>query len=191
MLAPLLVIALAAAPTADPPDTSYVPDPNYCTVVPCDQMLGILTTPFHGTGPEVTRFVVTVLIDPVTPVPNAFVEIIMMQPGSHFCCPNVQLSGITNAEGQVTFNLSMGGCALATQAVRILANGVVIRIYPRLLSPDYDGLGDGEVSLTDFAFFGAAYIAGAPGCTDYYNDGATGIDDFSGFGACWGRSCAR
>lgn len=187
----LLVIALAAASVAAPPDTVIVPDPEFCSVEPCDQMMGILTTPHTGTGPVATRFVVTVREWLQYPMPNAFVEVIVEWPPNHHFCPGAQLTGITNAHGEVAFNLAMGGCSLAVHAVRIRANGVPIRVYPRLLSPDFDGQGDGVVALSDFTFFGNAYIAGAPGCTDYYNDGTTGIDDFSGFAACWGRNCTQ
>ncbi len=185
-LVPLtLVVAVFPALASD------IPDPEHCTVVPCDAMMGILTSPHSGTGPEVTRFVVTVMVDPTTPVPNAYVEIVVGQPFGHYVCPGAQGAGITNEQGQVAFNLAMGGCRLGHDVVRILANGVVIRIYDRLLSPDFDGEADGAVTLADFAFFGHAHMTGAAGCTDYYNDGTTGIDDFTGFAACWGRSCEQ
>jgi hypothetical protein len=191
MTALLLATVLATAPVAVPPDRSDIPNPDYCSVVPCDQMFGILTAPHTGNGPEATRFVVTVMYDAETPIPNAFVEIIVEQPGDHHFCPGARLTGITDAQGQVTFNLAMGGCTLADHAVWIRANNVDIRIYQRLLSPDYDGQADGMVVLSDFTVFGAAFVAGTGGCTDYYHDGTTGIDDFTGFAACWARSCSR
>jgi len=188
---PWFLILAAAALAVPAAGASDLPDPEYCTVEPCDQMMGILTTPHTGTGPEATRFVVTVKSDPVTPVPNAYVEIIVGQPMSHLVCPGAQGAGYTNEHGQVTFNLAMGGCTLGQDVVRIYAIGVAIRIYGRLLSPDYDGQADGAVTLSDFTIFANAYLTGAAGCTDYYNDGTTGIDDLAGFGACWGLTCWR
>lgn len=191
MTARLLSIPLAIVLTVIPATASDLPDPDYCSVVPCDAMMGILTTPHSGTGPEATRFVVTVMLDPVTPVPNAYVEIVVGQLLNHYICPGAQGAGYTDEHGQVTFNLAMGGCTLGHDVVRILANGVAIRSYDRLLSPDFDGEADGAVTLSDFTVFGTAFVTGAPGCTDYYNDGTTGIDDFTGFAACWGRSCTQ
>lgn len=191
MTARLSVIALALASAAAPVFASEVPDPDYCSVVPCDAMMGVLTTPHSGSGPEATQFVVTVMFDPVTPIPNAFVELIVRQPAHHHFCPGAVLTGTTNAQGQVTLNPALGGCTLAHDMIRIRANNVDIRMYDRLLSPDFDGEADGRVHISDFAFFGSRFVAGAPGCTDYYNDGRTGIDDFSAFADCWSRSCTQ
>lgn len=189
MASPLLALALTVAPIAAAPDTSVVPDPDYCSVVPCDEIAGILTTPHSGAGPAAARFVVTVQPAQGVPLPNAFVEIIPADPTAHVLCPQARLTGLTDANGRVEFDLAMGGCTLRPNAVRIRANGVIIRSYPRLVSPDYDGEADGAVVLSDFTVFGTALVTGAGGCTDYYNDGTTGVDDFTGFAACWGRSC--
>jgi hypothetical protein len=191
MTARLLLIPLTIVFSAFPSPASELPDPEFCTVTPCDAMMGVLTTPHSGTGPAATQFVVTVMRDAVTPIPNAFVEIIVRQPANHHLCPGARLTGTTDAQGQVTFNLAMGGCTIDQQALLIRANTADIRLYFRLLSPDYDGQGNGAVTLSDFTVFGAAYVAGAPGCTDYYNDGATGIDDFTSFGACWSLACSQ
>lgn len=185
----VLAVSAAVAPSG-PPDTSIVPDPDLCTVVPCDDMEGILTAPFAGSpGPQVTEFTVTVLTWPGIPVPNAFVEVIMHYPTNHVVCSGAMLYGITDSQGQVTMNLAMGGCSLVHDAVRIRVNGVDIRVYDRLLSPDFDGEADGTVGLTDFCYFGSKFVAGAPGCTDYFNDQVTGLEDFAAFGECWAGSC--
>jgi hypothetical protein len=163
-----------------------------CEVIPCDQFDGILTAPYAGPqGPHVTEFTVIVRTYPGVPVPNAFVEIIPGQPMNHLVCSGGTLTGITDAQGQVTMNLAMGGCTLGQNAVRVRVNGVDIRAYPRLLSPDYDNGPDGTVGLSDFTCFAAAFVAGAPGCTDYFNDETTGLDDFTAFAECWGGTCPR
>ena len=73
--------------------------------------------------------------------------------------------------------------------MKIRANNVDIRTWMYVKSPDWDGSASGGVNLPDFTFFGAALVAGAPGCTDYYNDGGTGLPDFTSFGDAWGKSC--
>ena len=169
-----------------------VPDPDNCSVMPCDLFMGVLMCPY-GVGsapPQVTAFTVEIINGAGMPVPNAYVEIIALVPGNHQFCANAGLTGITDENGQVEMNVSGGGCTLGMDAVVISANGVFIRVYDRLISPDYSGEPDLEVSLPDFTFFGSAMIQGHAGCTDYFDDGTTGLDDFSAFGECWGRSCS-
>lgn len=185
----VLLFLLSLVGVAD----ANVPDPDNCSVMPCDLFMGILTCPYSATAapPEVTHFVVTVLNMSGQPIVGAYVEILVYFPANHLSCPNAQPAGITDENGQVEFNLAMGGCTVdQTQTVGIVANGVPIRIYERLLSPDYSGEGDLMVGLLDFTYFGSAMVHSAAGCTDYFNDGATGLDDFSAFGECWGHSCS-
>lgn len=166
-----------------------VPDPELCAVTPCDTFDGVVTCPYDGVAPSATDFTVNVRNADNDPIPNAFVEIIFGTPGNHYLCPAVVLSGTTDTDGNVDFNVAAGGCTEGGAAIKIRANNVDIRTWMYVKSPDYDGSANGAVELTDFTFFGAALVASAPGCTDYYNDGATGLPDFTTFGECWGKSC--
>lgn len=169
---------------------SSIPDPEYCEVIPCDATSSMLMAPFGGgEEPAVTVFIVVVREGPELPVPNAYVEILFGHPGELLICDSDRLVGITDAQGRVRFNIPGGGCSISPNAVRICANHADIRVYDQVTSPDYDGAPDGAVALTDFTTFSAALVSGTGGCTDYFNDGTTGLDDFSAFGACWGKSC--
>ncbi len=170
--------------------SATVPDPENCSVEPPDTIGGILTCPFDANPPTPIVFTVNVRNSDTDPIPNAFVEIIPGDPGAHFICSNAVLTGTTDANGDVEFALSVGGCVLGANAIKVRANNVDIRVYESVKSMDFDGTaGNGEVALTDFTYFGNQYVAGAPGCSDYDNTGATGLTDFTVFGQCWGSSC--
>ena len=170
--------------------SATVPDPNNCSVLPPDTFDGVITSPYTGTPPTAIEFNVNVRNANNDPIPNAFVELILGVPGNHCLCPAAVLTGTTDANGDVGFAIAAGGCTIGANAIKVRANNVDIRAYANLKSPDWDGtMADCTVGLTDFTFFGGAYVIGAPGCSDYYNDGATDLGDFTTFGACWARTC--
>jgi hypothetical protein len=183
----LLTLACAAG-------ASDVPDLNQCSVEPWDTYLGALTCPFN-TGanlPSATAFVVTVRDSEGVPWPNALVEILIHEAAGHVLCPGADLDGSTNASGQVTMNLPMGGCTLGGPAhIDIIANTVVIRHYDRIVSPDVAGGADGRVGLADFVYFGTGFGNNSQPCTDYNNDGTTSLADFTIFADCFNRACER
>ncbi|MCK4304783.1 MAG: hypothetical protein KAY24_11150 [Candidatus Eisenbacteria sp.] len=165
-----------------------VPDPDNCTVVPCDEIGGLIIYPDPIEG-GYASFTVIVRNESNDPIPFAFAEIIFGVPANLYLnCPDLVLTGTTGATGSVTFNISAGGCSVGPYAVKIRANGVDIRTYENIKSPDYAGMGDGNVDLDDFIPFGAA-MGFTGGCTDYFNDGMTGLEEFIVFGEAWGRTC--
>ncbi len=167
-----------------------IPEPWNCSVAPCDEFFGIIIYPdpvASGAG----EFICSIRNNNNDPIPNAFVEVVFQVPGNHIICPGAVLTGTTDANGFVTFNISAGGCTTGIDAVRIIANGMTIRTYQDLKSPDYDGLPSGTVDLGDYIVFGGDFSAGAPGCHDYFNDGVCELGDFIVFGEAWGRVCAR
>lgn len=167
-----------------------VPDPDFCSVEPCDTIDGVIVSPFSGAAPVAIQFTANIRNSNNDPIPNAFVELIFGTPGNHFFCTSAVLTGTTDANGDVTFGVAAGGCTMGANAIKVRANNVDIRTYTNVKSPDFDGVsGNGQVVLADFTVFGNAYVLGAPGCTDYYNDGATGLTDFTAFGACWAQVC--
>jgi len=171
--------------------SATVPDPSLCSVDPTDTRLVITTTPqYRGAvldPPAGTEFTVNVRNASDQPIPNAFVSVVALVPGNHVECANIVASGNTDGDGNITFNLAMGGCTYGVDAVDIVANTVTIRTYQALVSPDQDA--SGAVSLGDFTAFAAAYSAGAPGCHDYDGSGACGLSDFTLFGQCFNLTC--
>ena len=171
-----------------------VPDPDLCSVLPCDtygvpagSAPGIFMYPDPVPG-GLGEFVCNIRNADNDPIPDAFVQIIIGVPGNHWQCPDIVLTGTTDANGDVTFNISAGGCTIGAGAVTIQANGVDIRDYDNLKSADFSPV-DGATELADFIEFGNQYAVSAPGCTDFFNDGATELTDFVAFGEAWGRAC--
>jgi hypothetical protein len=168
--------------------SATVPDPDECSVSPCDDFIGMILYPDPISG-GAAEFVVNVRNDDSDPFPNAYVEIVFGTPGNHTLCSDAVLTGNTGPDGSVTFAISGGGCTLGADAVRIYANGIVIRIYEAVKSPDYAPGSNGNVELGDFIYFGSQMSAGAVGCADYYNSGETGLGSFIVFGEAWTHVC--
>ncbi len=168
-----------------------VPDPQYSTVTPCDAFLGILTSPYleGAAPPDFIRFTVQGMIEPDEPFPYGWVEIELRHPGSHQLCPHAVLSGQSDENGRIEFAIAAGGCSLEHDDVYVKINEVRIRVYDRVLSPDLNG--DGQVSLVDFILLSDAYVGGTGGCSDFFNDGRTGLNDFIAFAHGWGGRCNR
>jgi len=142
--------------------------------------------------PSAPALVVTVRDSDGNPWPNALVEILIHEAAGHVLCPGADLDGSTNAAGQVTFRIPMGGCTLDGPAhIDITANTVVIRHYERIVSPDVAGGADGRVGLVDFVYFGNGFGNNSLPCTDYNNDGETSLADFTIFAACFNQACER
>ena len=188
IIALLCVAFLAPAGGAHASD---VPDPDECTVEPCDAYGGVLTCPHGpgGAGPDPTAFTVTIRRFG-QPLPNTLVEVVLLNASGHTVCPGAVLTGSTDEHGQASFNLAIGGCSPdGPAALRILGNSVVIRHYDRILSPDQDA--DGRVGLADFVLFGAGFGGSGLPCADYNNDGLASLADFVTFAACFGRECGE
>ncbi|MCK4304429.1 MAG: hypothetical protein KAY24_09350 [Candidatus Eisenbacteria sp.] len=165
-----------------------VPDPDNCAVDPCDTIGGLIIYP-DPVIPGFASFTANVRNADNDPIPDAFVEIIFGMPGDLYLeCPDLVLTGTTDVNGNVTFDVSAGGCSVGANAAKIRANGVDIRTYENVKSPDYAGVADGNVDLDDFIPFGSA-MGVTGGCTDYFNDGMTGLEEFIVFGEAWGRTC--
>jgi hypothetical protein len=98
----------------------------------------------------------------------------------------------TDVAGNVCFNIQGGGCWKSqSDALVIRANGVVIRSYNNVMSPDYGGNDNqGQVYLwsltvdpSDLAAFVSAYRGGTgpASCHDYDMNGTTGPTDLAVF----------
>ncbi len=159
-----------------------------CVVSPCDDFMGVVIYPQPIPG-GAAEFTVTVQTDEGVPFTAAFVEVWFGQPSALQLCDDAQLTATTNYNGTATFAISGGGCIDEVDAVIIKVNGVELRNYPSIKSPDFAPGGNGVVELSDFICFGNAMATGAGGCTDYYNEGVTGLSAFIVFGEAWTRSC--
>lgn len=130
------------------------------------------------------------------PINNAVVEVLVggLIDGYTGLC-DYQDPGLvryTDVSGNVTFNVQGGGCFKGQpDACVIRANGVTIREYQNVMSPDYlanDNAGQPylwslTVSPLDLSAFVTAYQGGTgpASCHDYDNDGTTSPIDLSVF----------
>jgi hypothetical protein len=158
------------------------PDPNHCTVQNWDLYRQALVGP--GGSNTTDNLTIGVYDIHNTPVPNALVEI-DLSGCSRLCIdtPTDGLRGSTNASGQLVLNPRVGGCENCPVTIR--ANGIVIRSYSKVRSPDWDGTwANGRVSSPDSAFFAYAYAAGNP-CVDYDGDGRVNMQDLLIWSQFW------
>ena len=147
------------------------------TVSPADALGGIVLVPGKPSPMAIAEETITVTTPAGAPRPGAFVEL-RLTPAS-FVCPGAVLTGTTNAAGQVVLRCFGGGeVSFVPGAAEILVDGVLVRSYPSVKSPDFDGVGaDGRVDLVDLIAFSTCFFSGGPGCHDYDNDGTTGLSD--------------
>lgn len=165
-----------------------VPEADLCSVSPCDTFLGVVLYPQPNAG-GAAEFTVNARNADNDPIPNAFVELILGTPGNHMLCSDAVLTGTTDAAGDVTFAISGGGCTTGAGALIVKVNGVNIRDYASVKSPDYAPGSNGSVELADFIFFGTQFAGSLPGCADYYNAGTTGLGSFIVFGEAFTHAC--
>ncbi len=87
------------------------------------------------------------------------------------------VEGVTDANGELVLDPEVGGCAECE--VRVVADGVVLRTYPRVVSTDWDGeWGDGQVDGSDSEYFQEMLGLGAGDCADYDGDGSVSVEDY-------------
>jgi len=160
-----------------------VPDPSKCVVTP-DLNNGCLIAPGNLTG---TTLSITVRNQSNNPIPNASVQVIFNS--AIRICTNAVHSGTTNASGFVQINLRGGGCinVPTNGACTVVANGVPIKDYTRVKSPDNashdSSVPSGTVTIADLPFFADEFKGAATvGCHDYTNDGTVSTADLPLFG---------
>ena len=168
-----------------------VPDPTYCEVTPLDgfeyqRMVVIGDDPAPSALADIT---VVVKAYGGIPLDNRLVEITFNGDcDATMCyCTGLTLSGYTDANGSISFNLAASGCCETTTAGLIVADGLPIRGYDVIVSPDYDGAtGNCNMETGDFIAFGAQGWAGQMTCYDTSGDGVVDITDFIAFASAWG-----
>ena len=188
LLSALIMLALIGTAGAS------IPDPDYSEVLPQDNMdlPRLVGIPSTGAGSFYADIDVYVRAYGGIDLFNVYVEIVLAGhcSGSLCLCNDLVLTGYTAANGHVDFNTKLGGCCEGAGSAIILADGISLRGYDYVVSPDWDGVtGNCATNLPDFTFFSAALAAGATGCTDYNGDDVTGLPDFAIFGSAWARTC--
>jgi hypothetical protein len=155
-----------------------VPDPQFCEVVPADNLGGLVLCPDVPAPIPSTINTITVRNSSNNPIANASVVVTIA--ASHFICGSTVLTGTTDGAGEVVITLGGGGCSHNVPLSGLVkAQGVTIRDFSNVKSPDYDGAsGDGLVNLTDLVPFSAEFTDAAPNeCHDYDNNGDTALPD--------------
>jgi hypothetical protein len=173
-----IAIALGAVALCASVSMANIPDPANCTVQPSDALDGIVVAPLDPAPLPATVNTINVRNNVNAPIAGASVTVEFS--GAINVCTATVLAGTTNASGDVVLTLGAGGCAnnIALSGV-VKANGVTIRAYPNVKSPDYDGAGgDKIVNLSDLVIFSSEFLGSIPAeCHDYDNNGATNLAD--------------
>ena len=169
-----LLSALFALALCSSMALATVPYPPNCVVAPCDAFQGAVLCP--DTPSPIPASVVTLTIrnQANNPIANAAVNV-TFGTGPLCVCPTMVFNTTTNGSGIATLTLRGGGCIQNTDLACVFrANGVVVRDFLNLKSPDWDGAaGNCIVNLADLVRF-------APGtdlCFDFNNNGLVQLDD--------------
>jgi hypothetical protein len=188
VLGALVVLALCSTTAF-----AEVPDEDNCTVLPADALNGLVFSPLLPTPSPASVNTITVRNGSNNPINNATV-VVQVGVNTTVCGATV-LTGVTNAAGQVVLTLGGGGCAHNVGLSGLVkANGVTIRQFSNVKSPDYDGAsGNLAVALGDLTQFSGEFLDNfANECHDYDNNGNTGLEDVIIFGTPFtgAASCA-
>jgi len=175
-LAFALVFVIATAAAAD-----VLPN-VYCSVTG-DLNGTVLIAPGPLAG---TTLTVSVRNAQNVPIPNAIVQIWFDQ--QIRLCAGGPPYAVTDAQGICQLQLRGGGCVTSTLPVcGVTANGVEIRVYMRVRSPDNGAhdhsAPDGTVGTVDLPFFAEEFKGVVPaGCHDYDGSGGCDTGDLPFFG---------
>jgi hypothetical protein len=167
-----LLLLLVLAGTSSVVAAQAPIDPARCSVVPADADNGFILCPDSPVPIAESVYTVEVLDTYGIPVYHATVTI-QFSDGIRLCTTAEQ-SWLTDVAGRCTIRLRGGGCLSDTPGAAIVqADGITIRTYPNVKSPDFDGSGpDGTVDLADLV----RYRTNDP-CHDYNNDGVFNVLD--------------
>jgi hypothetical protein len=168
-----LLLLLALCPSGA---VALPPSPANCSVMPADSSNGVVVVIPRDPGQGIDSYhsqTITVRDSNNTPITGSEV-VIVLHPSVRVCTTN-DPHGFTDSSGVAGIVLRAGGCLEdVPDAVRIYADGVLIRTYSTVRSPDFDGVsGDGKVDLADVVVFIPALRLDLGGCTDYNGDGHT------------------
>ena len=181
LAASLFVILASCSIVASSAGTSRLslPEPFFCSVEPADDLGGLFLVPSEA-PPPASQILVTVRNGSNNIIPDAVVSVTLTE--RNVVCGSTILSGVTNSAGQVTLLLKGGGCAHQIPLSGLIkANGLTIRAYENVKSPDTNG--DLKVDIRDLVMFSREFLEADPAeCHDYNNDGVTGLPELVLFG---------
>ncbi|MCA9730227.1 MAG: hypothetical protein KC729_21260, partial [Candidatus Eisenbacteria bacterium] len=179
--APLLgssLVAIAALGLMAQASLAGLPPEPIITVQPWDDLNGLFIAPASPAPVSGTTGHIVVHDPADQPIANAIVSVELG--ASNPLCPGAVVTGVTDANGEVDITVSGGGCA-HNQPVSglIRVNGVTVRAYSNVKSPDFDGSkSNGTVGLADLIAFSAEFLQHSPPeCHDYDNNAATDLAD--------------
>jgi hypothetical protein len=193
-LAVLLVILLCSLVPA------AAANPGPCIEVSLDETGRLLLVPDEGgTNPHPEASFHVIVWDQACQnlIVGAVVEVIIygLGDGRVQLCDHAELTKTTNQNGTARFNIPGGGCSRGTEVVSIRVNGVGVREYYYIMSPDYAGwdseglagYSDLLVDPIDLSAFIRAYQGGTGqrSCHDYNNDWNTDPLDLAVFVEAW------
>lgn len=177
-----------------------LPDPS-CITVTLDDSERLLMVPDEDGIPHASFSVRVVnMSDCETVIAGAIVEVLITGHVSghvRTCDATGYAVGTSDSDGWVHFNIPGGGCYTSQDggAVVIRVNGIHVRGYDRIVSPDYAGYDlEGQPNLwshtvdpVDLAAFVLAYRGGIgpASCHDYDNNGVVDPTDLSIFTAAY------
>jgi hypothetical protein len=191
LLCALSLLALCSSLAA-----ATVPDAGFCTVSPIYQPAGntdpaleaLLVCPANYAG---SYYTITVHNSSDNAVPNAIVQFIF-DSEIMVCGTPIPIHEVTaDLDGVAHLYLRGGGCLTnKTDAIRVLANGVQIRMFKGVRSPDNADhiLSFPSLSMTasDLTMFGLEFKGVvAAGCHDYTMDSSCSAGDLAIFGAAF------
>ena len=169
LLSSLVALALCSSVAL-----AKVPYPPLCVVTPCDILGGAVLCPDSPSPIQASVVTLSIYNQAGNPLMN---EPVVVTFGSGPLCisPNMVFNATTNSRGMAVMTLRGGGCIQNTDGACVFrCNGVVIRNYANLKSPDWDGTaGDCGVNLPDFVRF----ASGTDLCFDFNNHGGVDLSD--------------
>ena len=156
---------------------AQAPDPYHCSAEPWDTRGNAIVVPGSVSYNEHDKLTVIVRDEFNNPIQDADVSIVFLD-CTDLCIDTPSgLSGTTDVNGIVILIPSVGGCEICT--INIMADGVLIKSYSQVISPDWDGSwADGIVDSDDYDYFATIYNTTEP-CGDYDGDGNTSLPDMS------------
>lgn len=153
----------------------FVPEPAASTVEPADALDGLFVCPSAPAAIPASVITVTARDNCDRLIPGAAITVELG--AGNPLCGGMPLFGSTNGEGEAIVVLAASGCVGGVPLAGVVrANGVTIRAYTNVKSPDSDG--NGRVELGDLVAFSNEFL-GSVGdlCHDYDNNGATALPD--------------
>lgn len=178
LLSALFLLALSSSLAM-----ATVPDPTKCTVTP-NLNGGVIIAPGLLSG---TTLSINVRNASNNPIQSAAVQVIFNN--QIRICTTAVHTASTDVNGNCTVQLRGGGCinSATVGACVVIANGIEIKNYTRVKSPDNANATisqpSGNVNTVDLPYFADQFQGNVPaGCHDYDNNSIVNTVDLPYFG---------